>query len=98
MSNVSNKIKLSDSLFLAECKDGFWLYDSNMGFNIAMRASSAQEAFTEALTFYQKRLGETSSHLQQLQYKVQGFVELFVQEVEYGSSSDIPSTVLEINI
>jgi hypothetical protein len=66
--------------------------------NIAMNAKTKDEAFIQALTYYQKRLSLIENNYQALQGKVLGFVELFVKEVEYGSSSDIPSHVLEIDI
>ena len=47
-------VKLTDSLTLSECKDGFWLYDYTQGYNIAVRAKTEQEAFVQALKFYQK--------------------------------------------
>jgi hypothetical protein len=66
--------------------------------NLSMYAKSKDAAFIEALHYYQKRLAEREKALAALQGKVEGFVSLFVKEVEYGSSTDIPSTILELEI
>lgn len=98
MSKVIKNIKFDDTLSLTECNDGFWLYDSIRGMNLSVRAKTDQAALFEALKYYQKRLAVTENNLNVLQGKVLGFIELFVHEVDYGSSSDIPSSILEINI
>lgn len=67
-------IKLSESLSLSECRDGFWLYDYELGMNIAIRASSEREAFTQALTYYQNRLKRDNKRLKDLQDIVDEFV------------------------
>jgi len=33
-------IKLSDTLTISECKDGYWIYDKTRGMNISMRAKT----------------------------------------------------------
>jgi hypothetical protein len=38
--------KLSDSLQISEHPDGFWLYDSTRGMNLAMRYKTRDRAFT----------------------------------------------------
>ena len=95
---VINKIKLSDSLLLAECPDGFMLYDSTRGMNLAMRETSERSALLAAIKYYQSKLEYTEKSLNSLKGKVLGFVELFVEEVAYGSNSDIPEKVLQIKI
>ena len=32
-------VKLTDSLTISECKDGYWLYDYTRGMNLSMRAN-----------------------------------------------------------
>lgn len=98
MSKVLNQVKLNATLTLSECTDGFWLYDTTRGRNLAMRVKNKDDAFIEALEYYQKRLKEHENALKALQTKVECFVSLFVHEVEYGSSTDIPDTVLEVVI
>ena len=72
--------KLSDTLQISEHPDGFWLYDSTRGMNLSMRAKTRDEAFTEALTYYQKRFAETEKELNELTKKVNAFVGQFVTE------------------
>ena len=98
MSKTIKHEKLTDTLELTECDDGFWLYDKTRGMNLSMRAKSEREAFIEVVEYYQEMLTAHENSLNSLRSKVEGFVSLFVSEVEYGSSSDIPSTVLEVNI
>jgi hypothetical protein len=63
-----------DTLSLVECIDGFWLYDTTRGMNIAVRAKTEQEACINALLYYQKRLKEVESDLESLDSKVQDFL------------------------
>ena len=98
MSKTIKHEKLTDTLALTERNDGFWLYDKTRGMNLSMSAKTEREAFIKALDYYQRRLISNELALDNLRSKVEGFVSLFVSEVEYGSSTDIPSTVLEVNI
>jgi hypothetical protein len=98
MSKVLNTVTLNKTLQISECTDGFWLYDKLQGMNLSMQAKTERDAFVEALEYYQNRLTKQEKALGILRSKVEGFVNLFVNEVEYGSSTDIPSTVLEVNI
>lgn len=75
---ILNNIKLSDTLELNEYKDGFWLYDETRGMNLAMRANTAQDAFVEALEYYQRRLNE----MERSYYSLRGMVETFVSSYE----------------
>lgn len=70
-------IKLSDTLHISECRDGFWLYDKTRGMNLSMRAKSPTDAFVEALTYYQRRLGEVEQAHTSLQARVDAFVAQF---------------------
>jgi hypothetical protein len=80
MSNVIHHTQLTGSLGLTECKDGFWLYDTTRGMNLSMKAKTAEAAFVEALTYYQKKLTEVEGSLYSLQSKVQSFVCQFVAD------------------
>jgi hypothetical protein len=71
---------LSDTLHLADCHDGFWLYDDTRGMNLSMRAKTTEEAFVEALTYYQRRLKEVEGYYSSLKSRVDLFVESFVEE------------------
>lgn len=76
--------KLSDTLNICECHDGFWLYDETRGMNLAMRAKSRDEAFTEALTYYQERLKELEEKHGDLVRKVNSFIGQFSEEEDDG--------------
>jgi hypothetical protein len=79
-----------DTFSLTECTDGYWLYDSVVGMNLAMRAKTEQDAYIEALLYYQERLAEVKTDYKNLTDKVQNFVSLFVKEDEDGFlSTDI---------
>lgn len=71
---------LTDTLALTECTDGFWLYDKTRGMNLAMKAKTAQEAFVDALEYYQRRLAEVESAHKCLDSRVQEFVSQFVEQ------------------
>lgn len=71
---ISSK-KLSDTLSLAECNDGFWLYDKIAGMNISMRAKTETDAFIEALTYYQRRCVDLKTSYQSLSSKVDVFID-----------------------
>ncbi len=74
--------KLSDTLQISEHHDGFWLYDFTRGMNLAMRAKTRDDAFTEALTYYQKRLQEMERCYSDLKSQVDTFVNQFISEPE----------------
>lgn len=72
--------KLSDTLHLADCHDGFWLYDCTRGMNLSMGAKTKDDALVEALTYYQRRLKEVEGYYSSLKARVDQFVESFVEE------------------
>lgn len=81
MGKCVKSTKLSDTLSLSECTDGFWLYDETRGMNLSMRAKTATDAFVEALTYYQRRLKEVEqAHHSLLQTRVDEFISQFVEE------------------
>lgn len=51
MAKTLNVKKLSDTISIAECTDGFWLYDETRGMNLSMRAKSSEAAMFEALEY-----------------------------------------------
>lgn len=71
---------LSDTLHLADCHDGFWLYDDTRGMNLSMRAKTKDDAFVEALSYYQKRLKEVEGLYSSLKSQVNTFVEQFTDD------------------
>ena len=82
MSKCISSTELSSTLTLSLCTDGYWLYDETRGMNLSMRAKTAEEAFTEALTYYQDRCIELESSYKSLKSKVDVFVGHFVEEEE----------------
>lgn len=75
---MSNKLFFkNDTISLVECNDGFYLYDYVLGMNISMRSKTEQDAFVEALMYYQKRLKETKTKLKDIEDKVENFIGQF---------------------
>lgn len=74
--------KLSDTLTLSECHDGWWLWDETRGMNLSIRAKTPTDAFVEALTYYQGRLQEVEQGYIELQKKVDAFVSQFREDEE----------------
>lgn len=74
MSKVIRHEKLSPTLSISECNDGYWLYDDTRGMNLAMQAKTEQAAYVQALEYYQRRLQEVESNYKSLKSKVDHFV------------------------
>ena len=74
--------RLTDTLALSECHDGFWLYDKTRGMNLSMRAKTPTDAFVEALTYYQRRLSEVETAHRELRGLVDAFVSNFTEDEE----------------
>lgn len=79
MSKPINRIQLTETLELTERLDGFWLYDKTRGMNLSVRAKTPQDAFVEALGYYQRRLAEVETKHRELETKVNAFVEQFIE-------------------
>lgn len=77
---IKQSIDLSPTLNLTEDHHGFWLWDDTRGMNLAMRSSTEQSAFVEALGYYQKRCAEVEEKLSVLSAKVDAFVSQFTEE------------------
>ena len=67
-------IKLTDTLTLSECKDGYWLYDYTRNMNLSMHTKTERDAFVEAITYYQKRYAEVHKDYEILNGSVQNFI------------------------
>lgn len=74
MSKCIKTTKLTASLHLSECTDGFWLYDYTREMNVSMRAKTAQDALVEAIGYYQRRLTQVETQFKELNTKVEAFV------------------------
>ena len=68
-------IKLTDTLTISVCKDGYWLYDKTRGMNLAMRVKTEQDAYVKAITYYQKRCVEIEQKKKKLYDSVNNFIE-----------------------
>ena len=82
MSKVIKKVFKIDTLSLHECTDGYYLYDYVVGMNISMRAKTEQDAYIEALLYYQKRLQQVKNDYKVLNDKVESFLSQFDEEDE----------------
>ena len=80
MSKVIRKVFKIDTLSLYECTDGYFLYDYVIGMNISMRAKTEQDAYIEALLYYQKRLVEVKKDYKNLNDKVESFISQFGED------------------
>ena len=80
MRKSISQIRLSTTLHISECRDGWWLYDETQGMNLGMRAKTRDAAFVEALSYYQRRLTEVEKELAELTAKVDAFVSQFKDE------------------
>lgn len=80
MAKVIRLVVEAEKMQLHECTDGFWLYDDTRGMNLAMRAKSEQDAFIDALEYYQERLTLVENEYNDLKAKVDAFVGLFPNE------------------
>jgi len=77
MAKYISSTKLSDTLTISKCNDGFWLYDKTRGMNLSMRAETETSALVEALGYYQGRLTEVERVYNKLQSRVDAFVDQF---------------------
>lgn len=82
MRPATKNTKLTDTLTLSECHDGFWLYDRTRGMNLSMRAKTPTDAFVKALTHYQRRLSEVETAHRELRGLVDAFVSNFTDDEE----------------
>lgn len=87
-SKVIRNIKLTDTLTISECKDGYWLYDKTRGMNLSMRAKTEQDAYIDAITYYQKRCTEIEQKKKKLYDSVNNFIESLSDNDEIYMSCD----------
>lgn len=80
MGKTIKHTKLTETLAITECTDGWWLYDETLGMNLSMRAKTEQDAFVKALSYYQRRLKEVESAYKCLDSRVQAFVSQFTED------------------
>ena len=78
MRKAISTIKLTETISLSECHDGFWLYDKTRGMNIAMRSKTSTDALVKAIMYYQNRLIDIEQLHKELKNKVDVFVDQFI--------------------
>ena len=69
-----SQIKISDTITISECINGFWLYDKTQGMNLAMRAKTERDALIKALEYHQKRANEYEEAYKTLNKKIDNFI------------------------
>lgn len=74
-SKAIRSIKLTDTLTISECKDGYWLYDKTRGMNLSMSAKTEQDAYVDAISYYQKRCAEIEHKKKKLYDSVNNFIK-----------------------
>ena len=72
---VVKSVRLTDSLTMSELKNGYWLYDETRGMNLSMKAKTQEQAFIEAITYYQKRCTEIEDKKKSLYDSVNNFIK-----------------------
>lgn len=80
MGKTIRKVFKLDTLSLHECTDGYYLYDYVIGMNIAMHAKTEQNAYIEALLWYQKDREKIIKKYNLLNSKVEHFLYQFDEE------------------
>ncbi len=81
MSKDVHKLVLKTETFvLSHGKDGYWLYDYTRRCNLAMRAKTEHEAFTETIKYYQEYLTKAEQCYESLSARVDAFVNSFVDD------------------
>ena len=71
----ANQFRVTD---LHKCRDGYWLYDHAQSMNLAMRAETEHQAFTEAMEYYQERTQKLLSENKMMKSKLKSFVMQFI--------------------
>ena len=82
MAKTISHNQLTETLGLTLCTDGYWLYDKTRGMNLAMHVKTPEDAFVQALTYYQKRLADYEKSYACLKGQVDAFVSQFVEDDE----------------
>jgi len=73
-------IKLTDTLTLSECEDGYWLYDYTRGMNLSMKAKTKEDCFIEAIQYYQKRTKTVENRMKILNKSIDVFIDAITGE------------------
>lgn len=74
--------KFGDCFTLSQNRHGFWLYDHELEMNLAMKAKTSQDAFVEALEYYQQCCINLKTELSVYKTRVDNFINLFKEDDE----------------
>lgn len=80
MAKCINHEKLTTTIGISECSDGWWLWDKTRGMNLGMHEKTRDDAIIRALEYYQQRLTKVETEHKILQNKVDSFLSQFVIE------------------
>ena len=69
-----------DTFNLVECTDGYYLWDTVIGYNIATHAKTERDAYIEALLHYQRRYDKLRNEYNILDAKVESFLSQFNED------------------
>lgn len=61
-------------------KEEYWFYDNIQGYNIVMGAKSKDEAFSEAICYYQKRFISLKEDSKRINNEINTFINLMAKE------------------
>jgi hypothetical protein len=68
-------MKRQAKIKISEQRTGFWLWDETRQMNLSMRAATKEEAYLEALAYYQNRVLTLEAELKTLRNAADLFVE-----------------------
>lgn len=80
--------KLTETLSLSECTDGFWIYDKMQGINISMRAKDETAAFIEAIGYYQRRTHSLKGRVKHFEKSFENFLSELSDSDEMANIMD----------
>lgn len=65
--------QLSETLWLAQRGDGFWLWDDSRQMNLSVRAKTKEDAILEALRYYQDRYNKSEAKRRETDAALESF-------------------------
>lgn len=81
-SRVLQHEKLTNTLALSKCTDGYWLYDQQASINTAMHCKTERDAFISTIEYYQRWVTNLQKTNRVLRKASLDFVENVAEELE----------------
>ena len=78
---LTPEITISE-IFPGHPDSGFWLYDSDAGINLAMRADSERQSLLAALTYWKSRFQQLERVHSDMAKEVNRFITIFKPDEE----------------